>query len=72
MHHKVAAKIYCVFGPEDAALSARYVHKSLIKQLMLLVGSLCITKTRMLEVCDDRPDLLEMLEQVKVKDRRRG
>ena len=39
---------------------------------MLLVGSLCITKTRMLEVCDDRPDLLEMLEQVKVKDRRRG
>ncbi|OCF77160.1 hypothetical protein I204_02872 [Kwoniella mangroviensis CBS 8886] len=23
VHHKVAAKVYCVFGPEDAALSAR-------------------------------------------------
>ncbi|EIW71048.1 hypothetical protein TREMEDRAFT_27547, partial [Tremella mesenterica DSM 1558] len=23
MHHKVAAKVYCVFGPEDVALSAR-------------------------------------------------
>ena len=25
MHHKVAAKVYCVFGEEDAALSSRWV-----------------------------------------------
>lgn len=25
VHHKVAAKVYCVFGPDDAALSARQV-----------------------------------------------
>jgi len=25
VHHKVAAKVYCVFGEEDAALSSRWV-----------------------------------------------
>ena len=24
VHHKVAAKVYCVYGPAEAALSARY------------------------------------------------
>jgi hypothetical protein len=46
VHHKVAAKVYCVFNQDDTALSARFVAAYwLFGPVADAAGNWCTTKT---------------------------
>ena len=66
MHHKVAAKAYCVFGLEDAAGSARKAGiPSSVNRIDGLTGSSCIIRAKMDELSVGRPVRTARKVQVK-------